>query len=62
NKRFIHSQGYVQTGSFDKEDSDFDEYNLNRLLFAGRILPSVTKSNNNEINTTLTNPYYQPQE
>ncbi|KAA6337497.1 Gamma-D-glutamyl-L-lysine endopeptidase [termite gut metagenome] len=62
NKRFIHSQGYVQTGSFDKEDSDFDEYNLNRLLFAGRILPSVTKSNNSEINTTLTNPYYQPQE
>ncbi|KAA6329244.1 Gamma-D-glutamyl-L-lysine endopeptidase [termite gut metagenome] len=62
NKRFIHSQGYVQTGSFDKEDSDFDEYNLNRLLFAGRILPSVAKSNNSEINTTLTNPYYQPQE
>jgi cell wall-associated NlpC family hydrolase len=61
-KRFIHSQGYVQTGSFDREDNDFDEYNLNRLLFAGRILPSVNKSNHSEINTTLTNPYYQPQE
>ncbi|KAA6343195.1 Gamma-D-glutamyl-L-lysine endopeptidase [termite gut metagenome] len=61
-KRFIHSQGYVQTGSFDREDNDFDEYNLNRLLFAGRILPSVNKSNHSEVNTTLTNPYYQPQE
>ncbi|MDR2859958.1 MAG: C40 family peptidase, partial [Mediterranea sp.] len=62
NKRFIHSQGYVQTGSFNREDKDFDEYNLNRLLFAGRILPSVNNSNSNDITTTQTNPYYLPQE
>ncbi|KAA6347792.1 Gamma-D-glutamyl-L-lysine endopeptidase [termite gut metagenome] len=62
NKQFIHSQGYVQTGSFDKEDKAFDEFNLNRLLFATRLLPFINHSDSNEINTTLTNPYYQPQE
>jgi cell wall-associated NlpC family hydrolase len=61
NKQFIHSQGCVQRGSFDKEDKVFDEFNLNRLLFAVRLLPFVNHSNNDEINTTLTNPYYQPQ-
>ncbi|KAA6332199.1 Dipeptidyl-peptidase 6 [termite gut metagenome] len=62
NKQFIHSQGCVQIGSFDKEDRTFDEFNLNRLLFAVSLLPFFNDSGYNEINTTLTNPYYQPQE
>jgi cell wall-associated NlpC family hydrolase len=62
NKKFIHSQGYVQIGSFDKEDMAFDELNLNRLLFAVSLLPFVNYFGNDEINTTLMNPYYQPQE
>jgi cell wall-associated NlpC family hydrolase len=59
NKQFIHSQGYVQIGSFDKEDKAFDEFNLNRLLFAVRLLPFANHSGNEEMNTTLTNPYYR---
>ncbi|NDV60654.1 SH3 domain-containing C40 family peptidase [Bacteroides sp. 519] len=55
-KKFIHSQGDVRIGSFDKDDVAFDEFNLNRLLFATRILDVVNKEP--EINTTLTNPYY----
>lgn len=58
NRRFIHSQGDVRTGSFNKDDEDFDEFNLNRLLFATRILDKVGTTG---INTTETNPYYQPQ-
>lgn len=58
NKRFIHSQGDVRIGSFDKQDSLFDEFNLGRLLFATRFLPYINKVEN--MNTTDKNPYYQP--
>lgn len=58
-KKFIHSQGDVRINSFDPADSDYDEFNLNRLLFATRFLDSVNQVP--EINTTATNPYYLPQ-
>lgn len=58
NKRFIHSQGDVRIGSFDPTDALFDEFNLNRLLFATRFLDSIGEPG---INTTATNPYYKEQ-
>lgn len=58
NKKFIHSQGDVRINSFDPDDAVYDEYNLNRLLFATRFLHSIGTP---DINTTLTNPYYLPQ-
>ncbi|KAA6352610.1 Dipeptidyl-peptidase 6 [termite gut metagenome] len=60
-KKFIHSQGYVHISSLNGEDDEFDEFNLNRLLFATRILPVINSSNGGEINTTLTNSYYLSQ-
>ncbi len=56
NKRFIHSQGDVHISSFDPVDSLFDAFNLERLLFAARLLPYINKEPG--INTTITNPYY----
>ena len=56
NKRFIHSQGDVHISSFDKNDELYDSYNLNRLLFATRILPYVGMDP--EMNTTATNSFY----
>lgn len=56
-KRFIHSQGDVHVSSFDPADPLFDAFNLGRLLFAARVLPYINKAE--EINTTVTNPYYQ---
>lgn len=56
-KRFIHSQGDVHISSFDPADELFDEYNLGRLLFATRILPSINKEA--AINTTDKNSYYK---
>ena len=58
-KKFIHSQGYVYISSFDRDDSAYDKYNLNRLLYATRILDATGK--HPQINTTLTNPYYLQQ-
>lgn len=58
-KRFIHSQGDVRISSFDPADPLFDEYNLGRLLFATRVLPSINKEKG--LNTTETNPYYLAQ-
>jgi hypothetical protein len=55
NKQFIHLQGYVQIGSFDKRNKAFDEFNINRLLFAVNLFPFVNHSGNDKINTTLTN-------
>ncbi|KAA6326026.1 Dipeptidyl-peptidase 6 [termite gut metagenome] len=60
-KKFIHSQGYVHISSFNREDDEFDAFNLNRLLFATRILPVINRSNGGEIHTTLTNSYYLSQ-
>ena len=59
NKNFMHSQGDVRINSFDPAHDNYDEYNLNRLLFATRILDSIGKVP--EINTTAINPYYLPQ-
>lgn len=56
-KRFIHSQGDVHVSSFDPADELFDEYNLGRLLFATRVLPSINKEAS--LNTTDTNSYYK---
>ena len=56
-RRFIHSQGDVRISSFDPQDERFDEYNLGRLLFAARVLPSINKEKG--LNTTDENPYYQ---
>lgn len=56
-KKFIHAQGDVRINSFDAGDTDYDEYNLSRLLFATRFLSSIGTA---EINTTSTNPYYLP--
>ena len=56
NKKFIHAQGDVRINSFDPKDADYDEYNLNRLLFATRFLDSIGSP---EINTTVTNSYYK---
>lgn len=55
-KRFIHSQGNVHISSFDPADSLFDEFNLNRLLFATRILPYIGKEP--LLETTETNGFY----
>lgn len=49
-RRFIHSLGCVHTGSFDPTDSNYDEYELHRLLYAVRILPYVNQDA--QINTT----------
>ena len=56
-RRFIHSQGDVRISSFDPQDERFDEYNLGRLLFAARVLPSINKEKG--LNTTDENPYYR---
>jgi hypothetical protein len=58
NKRFIHSQGHVHVSSLDPADPLFDEFNLNRLLFARRILPYINKEDK-ELNTTETNSFYR---
>lgn len=57
NRKFIHSQGDVHVSSFNPQDSEYDAYNLGRLLFATRFLPFINKQP--ELNTTQTNPYYQ---
>lgn len=57
NKCFIHSQGDVRVGSFEPTDDLFDEYNLERLLFATRVLPYINKEDG--LNTTATNEYYK---
>lgn len=56
NQQFIHSQGDVHVSSFNPADQNFDEFNLNRLLYAVRILPSINKEAT--LNTTDKNPYY----
>ena len=56
NKRFIHSQGDIHISSFDPNDPLFDEYNLNRLLYAGRIIPYINKKEN--LKTTDRNEYF----
>lgn len=57
NQKFIHSQGDVHVSSLNSADQEFDEFNLDRLLYAVRILPYINKEAS--LNTTVTNPYYQ---
>ncbi|EJX02865.1 dipeptidyl-peptidase VI [gut metagenome] len=54
--RFIHSQGDVHISSLLPTDVCFDAFNLNRLLFATRIIPYINKDE--KIMTTDRNPYY----
>lgn len=55
--RFIHSQGDVHISSLFSSDTLFDAFNLNRLLFANRIIPYINKQP--ELTTTQTNSLYQ---
>ncbi len=55
--KFIHSQGYIYISSFLPEDEEYDEFNLNRLLYAQRVLPYLDREP--QITTTLTNEFYQ---
>ena len=56
NGRFIHSLGWVKEASFNPEDPDYDAYDLNRLLFAVRILPFINQEKG--LNTTDQNEFY----
>ena len=42
-RKFIHSQGDVHISSFDPEDPLFDSFNLDRLLYASRIIPFINQ-------------------
>lgn len=55
-QQYIQSQGYVHVSSLSPKDPNFDKGNLNRLLFAGRIL---TKIGTKGISTLQTNPAYK---
>lgn len=57
NQKFIHSQGDVHISSFNPADAEYDSYNLNRLLYAVRVLPYINREKG--LNTTSTNPFYQ---
>ena len=50
------TQGDVHVSSFDPADPLFDEFNLNRLLFATRILPYICREP--LLETTETNELY----
>lgn len=54
--RFIHSQGDVHVSSLNPSDEYFDAFNLQRLLFAARIIPYINKDE--KIMTTDRNPCY----
>lgn len=41
NGRFIHSMGYVHTGSLNPEDPDYDAFNKNRFLWAVNVLDHI---------------------
>ena len=56
NRRFIHSLGLVQIGSFDPSAPEYDAYNAGRYLFGVSILPFIDIHEG--LNTTLTNPFY----
>lgn len=56
-KKFIHSLGLVRVNSFDPGDADYDEYDLNRLLWAQRVLPLINKEDG--LCTTDNNEFYK---
>ena len=43
--------------SFDPKDAEYDEYDLNRLLWAQRVLPYINKEDG--LTTTNKNEYYR---
>ena len=55
--RFIHSLGWVHVSSFNPKDSEYDEYDLNRLLWAQRIIPVINKDL--VLSSTTVNAFYQ---
>ena len=57
NRKFIHSLGWVHVSSFDPADKEYDEYDLNRLLWAQRILPAVDREPG--IMTTANNEFFK---
>ena len=57
NKKFIHSLGFVHISSFNPQDKEYDEYDLNRLLWAQRVLPYINKEDG--MSTTDYNAYYK---
>ncbi len=57
NKKFIHSLGWVHVSSFNPQDPEYDEYDLNRLLWAQRILPYINKEEG--LTTTDKNLFYK---
>lgn len=59
NMKFIHSQGFVHISSFNPKDKEYDRYNLNRLVSAGRIIGHIGTTG---ISTIKTNSFYQPQQ
>lgn len=57
NRHFIHSIGWVHLSSFNPKDEDYDGYDLNRLLFAARIIPYINKQDG--LTTTDHNSFYK---
>lgn len=57
NKRFIHSQGDIHISSFDSNDPLFDAFNLDRLMYASRIIPYINQKDN--LKTTDKNEFYR---
>ena len=55
--KFIHSLGFVHEGSFRPTDANYDEYDLNRLLFATRFLPFLDRQEG--VFTTGNHSFYQ---
>lgn len=57
NQKFIHSLGWVHVSSFNPADPEYDEYDLNRLLWAQRVLPYINKEGG--LTTTDKNEFYK---
>lgn len=57
NQKFIHSLGWVHVSSFNPADPEYDEYDLNRLLWAQRVLPYINKEDG--LTTTDKNEFYK---
>lgn len=57
NKKFIHSLGWVHVSSFNPADPEYDEYDLNRLLWAQRVLPYINQEDG--LTTTDKNEFYK---
>jgi gamma-D-glutamyl-L-lysine dipeptidyl-peptidase len=47
--KFVHSSGMVKVNSFDKNDPDFDSYNLERLIVVKRLSENLPKLGSNNL-------------